>query len=129
MEANLVKVTAVVYLAATASFFYFVLRKDTAAKLPSLVLLVGFVFHTLALVARFVNEGFAAVAFMGEALLLKSWLIGRGLLGGSTQISPQRARLYHRSAGAADDPGGSCLWQRCGRSPAGLENLLVARCT
>ena len=75
MEATLVKITALVYLAATASFFYFVLRKDTAAKLPSLVLLAGFLFHTLALVARFMNEGFAAVAFMGEALLFKSWLM------------------------------------------------------
>ncbi len=75
MEATLVKITALVYLAATASFCYFVLRKDTAAKLPSLVLLAGFLFHTLALVARFMNEGFAAVAFMGEALLFKSWLM------------------------------------------------------
>jgi cytochrome c-type biogenesis protein CcsB len=75
MEATLVKVTALIYLLAAGSFFYFLFRKDSAARLPTLLLLGGFLLHTLALAARFMNEGFAAVALMGEALLFKSWLM------------------------------------------------------
>lgn len=75
METTLVKFTALMYLFAAASFLYFVFRKDSAAKLPSLLLLGGFLSHTLALGARFMNEGFAAVALIGEALLFKSWLL------------------------------------------------------
>lgn len=75
METTLVKFTALMYLFAAASFLYFVFRKDSAAKLPSLLLLGGFLSHTLALGVRFMNEGFAAVALIGEALLFKSWLL------------------------------------------------------
>jgi len=75
MESTLVQITALVYLVAAGSFFYFLLRKDSAATLPSLLLLAGFLLHTLALGLRFMNEGFAAVALMGEALLFKSWLM------------------------------------------------------
>ncbi len=75
MEATLVKLTAVIYLLSAASYFYFVFRKDTASKVPSLALASGLVFHTAALLVRFANEGFSAVALMGEALLFKSWLM------------------------------------------------------
>lgn len=75
MESTLVQFTALIYLLAAGSFFYFLFRKDSAARLPTLLLLGGFLLHTLALAARFMNEGFAAVALMGEALLFKSWLM------------------------------------------------------
>jgi len=75
MEPLIVKFTAVIYLLAAASYFYFVFRKDTTSRLPSLTLLTGFLFNTGALAARYFNEGFAAVALMGEALLFKSWLM------------------------------------------------------
>jgi len=75
MEALLVKLTAAIYLIAAASYFYFVFRKDTASKLPALALLTGFLLHTAVLTTRFLNEGFAAVALMGEALLFKGWLM------------------------------------------------------
>ncbi|MEO6165810.1 MAG: cytochrome c biogenesis protein, partial [Candidatus Binatia bacterium] len=71
----MVKLTAMIYLVTAASFFYFVFRKDTASKLPALALAIGLAFHTAALLVRFANEGFAAVALMGEALLFKSWLM------------------------------------------------------
>jgi hypothetical protein len=88
MEATLVKFTALVYLLAVGSFFYFLFRKDSFAKLPSLLLLAGFLLHTLALTVRFLNEGFAAVALMGEALLFKSWLmVGVYLLINSSIVS------------------------------------------
>lgn len=75
MEVTFVKLTAAIYLLAAAGYFYFVFRMDTASKLPSLALLGGFLFHSAALTARFIDEGFAAVALMGEALLFKAWLM------------------------------------------------------
>jgi cytochrome c-type biogenesis protein CcsB len=81
MEVLLVKLTAVIYLLAAAAYFYFVFRKDAASKLPALALSLGFCLHTVALLWRFFNEGFAAVALMGEALLFKSWLMVGVYLG------------------------------------------------
>jgi cytochrome c-type biogenesis protein CcsB len=75
MEALLAKLTAVIYLMAAVGYFYFVFRKDEASRLPALTLLIGFLSHTVVLTARFLNEGFAAVALMGEALLFKSWMM------------------------------------------------------
>ena len=75
MEALLVKLTAAIYFIAAASYFYFVFRKDAASRLPALALSTGFLLHTVVLTARFLNEGFAAVALMGEALLFKGWLM------------------------------------------------------
>ncbi|MSP41545.1 MAG: c-type cytochrome biogenesis protein CcsB [Deltaproteobacteria bacterium] len=75
MEALTVKLTAAIYLLAAAGNFYVLFRKDAASRLPTLALLAGFLFHTGALTARFLNEGFGAVALMGEALLFKSWLM------------------------------------------------------
>jgi cytochrome c-type biogenesis protein CcsB len=63
------------YLAAAVCFFYFVFRKDTASRLPALALLTGFLLHSVALAGKFLTEGFAAVALMGDALLFKSWLM------------------------------------------------------
>ena len=75
MEVTFIKLTAVIYLLSAASYFYFVFRKDTASNVPAFALATGLVLHTAALVVRFANEGFAAVALMGEALLFKSWLM------------------------------------------------------
>jgi cytochrome c-type biogenesis protein CcsB len=75
MEALLVKLTASIYLVAAGGYFYFVFRRDAASPLPALALLGGFLLHTIALGGQFLSEGFAAVAFMGEALLFKSWLL------------------------------------------------------
>jgi cytochrome c-type biogenesis protein CcsB len=75
MELNLLKATAVIYLLATASFVFYVVVRDTATRLPTLVLLVGFLFHTSALAVQFLKEGFPAVTQFHEALSFKSWLI------------------------------------------------------
>ncbi len=75
MEVLFIKLTALIYLFSAASFFYFVFRRDTASPWPALSLSAGLLLHSLALVIRFANEGFAAVALMGEALLFKSWLM------------------------------------------------------
>ena len=70
-----VKLTALIYFAAAAGYFYFVFKKDTTSRLPSLTLLIGFGLHTIALAASFFEESFAAVALMGEALVFKGWLM------------------------------------------------------
>lgn len=75
MDATLLTLTAATYLIAASSFFAYLFRGDTTARLPTAVLLFGFVAHTLVLTSRFFQEGFATVAVMGEALLFHSWLM------------------------------------------------------
>jgi cytochrome c-type biogenesis protein CcsB len=75
MEALLIKLTAVFYLIAAVGYCYFIFKKDTTAKLPSVTFLLGFALNTVALAASFNNEGFSAVALLGEALIFKSWLM------------------------------------------------------
>src|SRR2546426_3070920 len=67
--------TAAAYLIAAGSFFVYLFRGDATSRLPTAVLLFGFVLHTAALTSRFFQQGFAAVAVMGEALLFHSWLM------------------------------------------------------
>jgi cytochrome c-type biogenesis protein CcsB len=75
MDALLLTSTAAAYLIATAIFFVYLFRGDAASRLPTTVLLFGFVVHTVALSSRFFQEGFAAVAVMGKALLFHGWLM------------------------------------------------------
>jgi cytochrome c-type biogenesis protein CcsB len=75
MEINLLKATAVLYLLATASFIFYVVIRDTASRLPTLILLAGFLLHTAALAFRFHQEGYPAIIQFYEALTFKSWLI------------------------------------------------------
>ena len=75
MDIILLKATAVLYLLATASFVFYVLVRNTAARLPTLVLLVGFLLHTSALSVHFLQEAYPAVTQFHEALTFKSWLI------------------------------------------------------
>lgn len=140
MEALLVKFTATIYLLAAGGFFYFVLRKDTATSVPSWLLLTGFALHTVALTARFLDEGFAAVALMGEALLFKSWLmVGLYLsihiwyrltvLGGI--IAPLAflmclAALAFGKAGAEVPPGLESVWLPLHVTLAFLGNAVFA---
>jgi cytochrome c-type biogenesis protein CcsB len=75
MSLILLKLTAILYLIATASFIFYVVRRDTVSRLPPLILGAGFIIHTLALSAYFMREGFPALTEMREALLFKSWLM------------------------------------------------------
>jgi cytochrome c-type biogenesis protein CcsB len=75
MSLILLKLTAILYLIATASFVFYVVRRDTVSRLPPLILGAGFIIHTLALSAYFMREGFPALTEMREALLFKSWLM------------------------------------------------------
>ena len=75
MDALLFPLTAAAYVIASAIFFVYLFRGDTASRLPTTVLLFGFVVHTMALTSRFFQEGFAAVAVMGKALLFHAWLM------------------------------------------------------
>jgi cytochrome c-type biogenesis protein CcsB len=76
MDIMLFKVTAVLYLLATASFILsLVLPKNPFSRRPSLVLLAGFVVHTSALAIHFFQTGYPAVAQFREALSFYSWLM------------------------------------------------------
>ena len=75
MGTLLIKLTAVAYLISAGSFFLYLSREDTATRLPPALLLVGFVVHSFALTSLFFQQGFAAVAVMGDALLFNSWLM------------------------------------------------------
>jgi cytochrome c-type biogenesis protein CcsB len=75
MSLILLKLTAILYLIATVSFIFYVVRRDTVSRLPPLILGAGFIIHTLALSAYFMREGFPALTEMREALLFKSWLM------------------------------------------------------
>jgi len=75
MDTLLSSLSAALYLVAAGAFFYTLLSRKTAARLPSMLLLAGFLVHSAALGSRFFQTGFAAVAIMGEALLFYSWLM------------------------------------------------------
>jgi len=75
MDAVLFTLTAAAYLIAAGSFFVYLFRGDATSRVPTAVLLFGFVLHTAALTSRVFQQGFAAVAVMGEALLFHSWLM------------------------------------------------------
>ena len=75
MDAILFKLLAVVYLLSAGSFFYSLFRGEIAARLPTALLLLGFVIHTMVLTGRFLQEGFAGVAVMGHAFLFNGWLM------------------------------------------------------
>jgi cytochrome c-type biogenesis protein CcsB len=75
MDGILLKLTAFAYLVAAGSFFLFLFRGETAARWPTALLLSGFLVHSLMLISRFFQEGFAGVAMMGYALLFYGWLM------------------------------------------------------
>lgn len=76
MDVTLLKITAVVYLLATASFIlYLVLSKELFARLSPLVLLAGLLVHSAALGVHFFQTGYPAVAQFREALSFYGWLM------------------------------------------------------
>ncbi len=75
MDTLLIKLTALVYLVVAAGYFFYLFRGAKAGKLPTALLLGGFVVHSIALLGLFFREGFATVALMGDALLFNSWLM------------------------------------------------------
>lgn len=80
MDSVLLKITAVFYLLATASFIFYVLLRNPASRLPAGMLLCGFLAHTAALAAHFFQEGYPVVTALRDALLFKSWLMVAGYL-------------------------------------------------
>lgn len=76
MDVTLLKVTALFYLLATGSFIVYVfLLKDFLSRLSPLILLAGFLLHTLALGFHSFQTGFPAVTEFREALSFYSWLM------------------------------------------------------
>jgi len=75
MDVNLLRAAALLYLLATASFVFYVVVRNTASRAPTMILFAGFMLHTAALGAHFLQEGYPAVTQFHEALTFKSWLI------------------------------------------------------
>ena len=81
MDTTLLKLTALAYLFATASFVTYVfLLKDSVSRLSPRILFCGFAIHTLALGVRFFQSGFAGIVEFREALSFFSWLMVAGYL-------------------------------------------------
>ena len=77
----MLKVTAVLYFLASASFVvYVVFLRDSISKLSPLILFLGFLFHTAALGAHFLQTGYPGVAQFREALSFYTWLMVAGYL-------------------------------------------------
>src|SRR5262245_1274154 len=81
MDVTLLKVTAILYLLASASFVvYIFLVRDFVSSLSPIILLIGFVVHTAALGVHFLQTGYPGVAQFREALSFYAWLLVAGYL-------------------------------------------------
>ena len=81
MDVTLLKVTAILYLLAGASFVAYVfLVREFLSSLSPIILLTGFVVHTVALGVHFLQTGYPGVAQFREALSFYAWLLVAGYL-------------------------------------------------
>jgi cytochrome c-type biogenesis protein CcsB len=81
MDVTLLKVTAILYLLASASFVvYIFLVRESISGLSPIILLTGFVVHTIALGVHFMQTGYPGVAQFREALSFYAWLLVAGYL-------------------------------------------------
>ncbi len=76
MDIILLQITAVIYLFATGCFIlYLALLRDTLSRIALLIVLGGFLTHTLVFVFFFIQTGYPAVTQFREALSFYSWLM------------------------------------------------------
>jgi cytochrome c-type biogenesis protein CcsB len=76
MDTTLLKLTAVLYIFASASFvFYVFYLRDSVSRLSPLLLFFGFLTHTAALGVHFFQAGYAGVNELREAVSFYSWLM------------------------------------------------------
>lgn len=69
-------ITALVYLVATFIYTaYLVSRKENFLKIAQTALTVGFVLHTLTIIARWAQSGHTPATSLHESLTLFSWMI------------------------------------------------------
>lgn len=81
MDVTLLKVAALIYLGASASFIvYLFFLRDTVSRLSPLILACGFAVHSAALGVHFFQTGYPNVTQFREALSLYSWLMVAGFL-------------------------------------------------
>jgi cytochrome c-type biogenesis protein CcsB len=81
MDITLLKLTAILYLAASASFVVYVLLvRDSVSSLSPIILLGGFAVHTAALGVHFFQIGYPGIAQAREALSFYGWLLVAGYL-------------------------------------------------
>jgi len=78
MEMNIYffKFASLFYLLATLAYSAFVIfLKDLFSRIAVIILSVGFAFHTLALVTRYVEAGYTPVTNLHESLSFFAWMI------------------------------------------------------
>lgn len=81
MDVTLLKIAALFYLCATASFILYVFfLRDTVSRISPLILACGFAVHSAALGVHFFQTGYPNVTQFREALSLYSWLMVGGYL-------------------------------------------------
>jgi cytochrome c-type biogenesis protein CcsB len=81
MDVTLLKLTALVYLAATGSFiFYMFFVRDSVSRLSPWILFCGFAVQTAALVVHFFQTGYPGFTQFREALSFYTWLMVAGYL-------------------------------------------------
>src|SRR5918996_3371824 len=81
MDITLLKLTAILYLIASASFVVYVfLVRDSVSSLSPIILTSGLAVHTAALGTHFLQTGYPGVAQFREALSFYGWLLVAGYL-------------------------------------------------
>src|ERR1700752_3303171 len=81
MDLVLLKIAALFYLLASASFLYYVaFLRDAVLKLSPWILFAGFVAHSGGLVVHFLYSGYPNVTQFREAVMLYCWLLVAGYL-------------------------------------------------
>jgi cytochrome c-type biogenesis protein CcsB len=81
MDIALLRLTAILYLLASASFvLYIFFVRDSISNLSPILLFSGFVLHTAALGVHFLQTGYPGVADFREALSFYTWLLVAGYL-------------------------------------------------
>jgi cytochrome c-type biogenesis protein CcsB len=81
MDVTLLKVAAIFYLLASASFVaYIFLVREVVSRVSPIILTSGFTVHTAALGIHFLQTGYPGVARFSEALSFYAWLLVAGYL-------------------------------------------------
>ena len=76
MDVTLLKLAAVFYILATGSFVVYIFYlRDSVSRLSPLILFAGFLVHTAALGAHFLQTGYPGLNQFREAVSLYSWLM------------------------------------------------------
>jgi cytochrome c-type biogenesis protein CcsB len=76
MNIHFFKLASLFYLLGTLLYsIYILLLKDSLSKLATIIVTIGFVSHTLALIARYLEAGYTPVTNLHESFSFFAWMI------------------------------------------------------